>query len=181
MFPKFQFHRLGLCQEASEESPAPSGAGPAESAPAVEAATTAPQTPEVKVGVVETVKAIVSGAEGNARTIAGLNLQIQQLTTERDTALQQIAGLQTQVANLTADNTRLSAEARSVEDAIAGIGIPQAQLPAQAPAGAAPAMTAAELSAAAEAEPDPAKKGKLARQSMELLRLESKAASGGKN
>lgn len=174
---KFQFHRLGLCEEASEESPAPSGAGPAESAPAVEAATTAPQTPEVKVGMVETVKAIVSGAEGNARTIAGLNVQIQQLTAERDTALQQIAGFQTELARLTTENARLAADHRSVEDAIAGIGIPQAQLPAQAPAGAAPADTIEELQSQLSTLSDPVRKGEI----VAKLRVLRTAESAKKN
>ncbi len=176
---RFYFQRLGLCEEAGETSPAPSGAAVPAETPAAAAPANPPTAPpadapaaQAKVGLLDRARAIAAGAGGNAQTIANLQQQLVGVTAERDGLLTQIATAQGRLTLLENENTQLKAVAKSVEETLSAIGIPEASLPAQSPAAVATA-TAAEVAAQADAETDPRKKGDLARQSLSLMKTEA--------
>lgn len=196
----FFIRRLGLCQEATDTSPAPSGGGPETTAPAAETAppaepAPASETPPAaaastaapKVGLREGAKMLLQTTAQRVQEVNTLKAQITALTGERDAARAQVGQMETKLAelqnlltNTQAENTQLKAEVKTVEDAIAEIGIPPASLPAQAKSGSSPADTEEELVNRIQASRDSAERGELVLK-LRKLRSDSAAKTAAKN
>lgn len=192
--------RLGLCQEATDTSPAPSGGGPETTAPAAETAPpaeTAPasETPPAaaastaapKVGLREGAKMLLQTTAQRVREVNTLKAQITTLTGERDAARAQVGQLETKLVelqnlltNTQAENTQLKAAAQTIEDAFAEAGFPAAQLPAQAKSGSSPADTEEEIRERIAACRDPKESGLLVKK-LRKLRSDSAAKTAAKN
>lgn len=167
---RFYFQRLGLCEEAGETSPAPSGG--VETPPEGTPPAVSENKPANKVGVIQALKTQLQGAVATAAQIQELESRVTALTTERDGLQAKLTLAGTDLAALRTENAKLKSEAQEVEDTLAGIGIPSAQLPAQAPAGAAPAETIEELQAKLGTMSDPQAKGEIVSQIKALRKKE---------
>lgn len=184
---RLHFSRLGLCNEASDVSETSSGAP----APAADPAT--PEAPAASAAVsrIDRIQALFRGADKNAALIADLQAQLASLTQEKTQLLGQLdqhrselENARTLVATLTTERDTALAEIKKVDDAVvdalSGIGVSQADLPAAAASGAIE-PDADELAEQAERESDPVKKALLAKRSLQLLREKAQAQKPGRN
>lgn len=179
MYP-FYFSRLGLCEEAGEAAaPVLGGAVVppiAEAAAPAESATT---------GLIARARAIMDGGTKNAERIARLEKynadllakhaaitlqhdqaleQVRMITIERDEAKSQLAEIGKLFAT---EQAKVKTMEDGVTDALASMGVPMAQLPANAAAPVAE-PTLEELQEAGEKESDPVRKGEIAAKIIKL-------------